>query len=114
MFVVKGTVIRRMRLDKGDKHEERFAAGTFEKFARLCFNKLRLGKFKRQSADKRAPEIFSITEIGFVAFGNKKFCVIAYAVDFFAANGAFEMFLDRGPFLEPPLCRKLVAQMPFA
>ena len=114
MFVVKGTVIRRMRFDEGDKHEERFAAVLFEKFTRLCFNELRFGKFKRQSADKRTPEIFSITEVRFVAFGEKKFRVIAHAVDFFVANGAFEMFFNRGPFLEPPLRRKLIAQMPLA
>src|SRR5712692_2874242 len=114
MFGVKGTVIGRMRLNEGDKHEERFAAVAFKKFTRLCFNELRLGKFERQSADKQAAEIFSITEVGLVAFGKKEFRVIAHAIDFFVANGAFEMLLNRGPFLEPPLRRKLIAQMPFA
>src|SRR5438105_9407981 len=114
MFVVKGTVIRRVRFNEGDKHEERFAAVAFKKFTRLCFNELRFGKFKRQSADKRATEIFSITEVRFVAFGEKKFRVIAHAVDFFVANGAFEILFNRGPFLESPLRRKLVAQMPLA
>src|ERR1700736_196975 len=114
MFVVKRTVIRRMRFNKGDKHDERFAAVAFKKFTRLGFNELRLRKFKRQRADKRAPEIFSVTEVRFVAFGKKKLRVIAYAVDLLGAEGALEILLNRGPFLESPLCRKLVAQMPLA
>jgi len=77
MFVIEGTVVRRMRLEESNKQNKWLMPVALEKIAGFGLEKLRLGQLKWQRAGKIDTEILSIVHIWFVAIRQKELRVIA-------------------------------------
>src|SRR6266536_6651671 len=100
MFVVKRTVIGRVRFHKGNNENERIATMFFDKFACAFFQKLRTRKFERQVADSQLRESSAL----FVrrdARCDEKIGVITAVV-------------SRNPFVKSSSRRPFFAEMPLA
>src|SRR2546423_12559164 len=104
MQVIERPVIRRMRLEEGNKENEWVAPVPFEKIARLHFQKLRLGKFEWQRCGKTQTEGTAFFLVRLQPFCPQKFCIAADAP---ALEPLFLFWFvavhDRNPLLESAL-----------